>query len=265
MTSPWKLAGIAVALAAAAYLAICALLYLSQDSFIYYPTGRIVDTPRATLSRGGVEVVVSTRPAPGRHAVVYFGGNAEDVSRAVAPLGRAFPDAAVYAMHYRGYGGSGGEPSEQALVADGAALLRRVAQSHACITLVGRSLGSALAVQAAASGPVQRLVLVTPFNSIAELAADRFRLFPTRLLLRDRYESWRHARALEVPTTIIVAGDDRVVPRWSSLKLADAFPPGVARVRLMDGTGHNTVSDAPGYGAALAGPQAGCPAPEAAG
>lgn len=253
MRPAFRLAAIAAALAGAVYLAVGALLYLSQDSFIYYPTGRAIDAPLATLRRGDAEVLVSTRAATGEHAVLYFGGNAEDVSRAVAPLADAFPGAAIHAVHYRGYGGSGGRPSEQALVADGVALLRQVRQAHPRVTVVGRSLGSGVAVQVAASGPVERLVLVTPFNSIAELAADQFPLFPTRLLLRDRYESWRYARRLRVPTTIIVAADDRVIPTWSSLKLAEAFPPGVAEVVMVPDAGHNDVSTAPGYAAALGG------------
>lgn len=248
-----RLLGIAAALVGALYLAVCTLLYLSQDSFIYYPVPRAVDAPLVTLPRGDVDVLVSTRPAASEHAVVYFGGNAEDVSRALAPLAAAFPDAAVYAMHYRGYGGSGGEPSEQALVADGIALLRQVRQAHPRVTVVGRSLGSAVAVQVAASGPVERLVLVTPFNSMAGLAADRFPLFPTRLLLRDKYESWRHARRLVVPTTLVIAADDRIIPEWSSFKLADAFPPGVAEVVVIDDAGHNNVSGSPEYAAALGG------------
>lgn len=253
MRSLSKSLAIAAALVVTAYLAICALLYLSQDRFIYYPTPRGVDTPTITLQRGDADVVVSTNGVEGDRAVLYFGGNAEDVSRAIAPLGRAFPGAAIYAMHYRGYGGSTGAPSERALVGDGIALLRRVAKTHPRISIVGRSLGSGIAVQVAASSRVERLVLVTPFNSIAELAAGQFRLFPTQLLLRDRYESWRHARGLDVPTTIIVAADDQVIPQWSSRKLADAFPAGVAELVVIPDAGHNDVSDAPGYVAALGG------------
>jgi len=248
-----KLLGVTAVLVGAVYLAACALFYLAQDRLIYYPAARGFDTPAFTLPRGDAAVLVSTNGVDSDQAIVYFGGNAEDVSRAVATLAGAFPGATVYAMHYRGYGGSGGEPSEQALVADGIALLRQVRQAHPRVTAVGRSLGSAVAVQVAASGPVDRLVLVTPFNSIAELAADQFPLFPTRLLLRDRYESWRFARGLDVPTTIIVAADDRVVPKWSSLKLADAFPPGVAEVVVIADAGHNNVSDSVGYAAALGG------------
>src|SRR5690606_2752171 len=117
-------------------------------------------------------------------AVLYFGGNAEDVSRSIALLSRAFPGAAIYAIHYRSYGGSSGTPSESSLVADAMGLFNRVAETHPLITIVGRSLGTGIAIQVAASRQIERLVLVTPFNSMAELAAEHFKLFPVQLILR---------------------------------------------------------------------------------
>lgn len=247
---------LAVAFAAIAglYLAVCGLLYLSQRAYLYYPAPRLADVPAFVLKRGDADVVVSTNGVESRHAVLYFGGNAEDASQAVALLERAFPGRAVYAMHYRSYGGSTGSPSEQALVADGKRLFERVAKAHPGIVVVGRSLGSGIAIQVAASHRVERLVLVTPYDSIAELAANRFRLFPVGLLLRDKYESWRYAPRIHAPTTIVIAGNDAVIPNASSLRLAGRFAPAIANVVTFPGAGHNDVSDVSGYVEALAGP-----------
>ena len=123
-------------------------------------------------------------------------------------------------MHYRSYGGSTGTPSERALVADAQRLFEMVAKDHPRIVVIGRSLGSGIAIQVAAGNRIERLVLVTPYDSIAALAADRFRWFPVRLLLRDRYESWRYASRIGVPTTLVIAGRDEVIPNESSLRLA---------------------------------------------
>ncbi|HEU4773089.1 MAG TPA: alpha/beta hydrolase [Lysobacter sp.] len=240
-------------LVAVIYLAVCGLLYLSQRSYIYYPTNRSADTPTVTLNRDDAQVLVSTNGADSDRGVLYFGGNAEDVSQAIGVLNRAFPDAAIYAMHYRSYGGSTGTPSEQALVSDGMALFDRVARQHPRISIIGRSLGSGIAVQVAASKPVERLVLVTPYNSLLELAAERFKLFPTRLLLQDKYESWRYVSQLQMPTTIIIAGHDRIIPNDSSRRLAAAFPAGVVSVIEIAGVDHNSLSNSPEYVAALAG------------
>ena len=61
--------------------------------------------------------MVRTRPHAGRDAVIYFGGNAEDTRASMPTLGAAFADRAIYALNYRGYGGSSGKASEAALIA----------------------------------------------------------------------------------------------------------------------------------------------------
>ena len=251
-----KSLAIAAALIATIYLAICGLLYWSQRAYLYYPVPRLAAVPSFILKRGDADVVVSTNGIVSPRAVLYFGGNAEDASQVVAPLARAFPGRSVYAMHYRGYGGSGGTPSELALVADAKRLFQQVATKHAGIVVVGRSLGSGIAIQVAAANQVERLVLVTPYDSIAELAAQRFRLFPVGLLLQDQYESVRYAPGIRVPTTLIVADRDQVIPKASSLRLAGRFAPGIARVVEFPDAGHNDVSGFAGYAEALAGPRA---------
>lgn len=243
----------AFVLAGVAYLGFCGLLYFSQRSYLYFPTSRSADVPALTMSRGDADVVVSTNNLNSNRAVLYFGGNAEDVSRSITPLAAAFPGAAIYAMHYRSYGGSTGAPTESGLVADGIALSSLVTKRHPGIVIVGRSLGSGVAVQVAAVRRPERLVLVTPFNSIAELAAELFRFFPTGLILQDKYESWRYVGRMQVPTTIIMAADDEVIPDRSSRKLAQAFPAGVVDLVVIAGAGHNDVSNFPEYAAALRG------------
>ena len=236
------------------YLAVCVLLYASQDQLLYHPVGRGVDTPHAVLASGGEQIVVSHNGRTGTdRAVLYLGGNAEDVSAAVAQLSQIFPGDHVAAMHYRGYGGSTGAPREAALVADATALYDQLARTHLHITLVGRSLGSGVAVQVAAARQPQRLVLVTPYDSIANVALQRFPIVPVHWLLRDHYDSARVAPSLRVPTTLVIAEHDEVIATSHSDRLAQHFSPGVAQVVRLPDVGHNTVSMAPGYAAALAG------------
>lgn len=250
-TSRLLIAGLA--LMGLAYLSVCLLLYFSQRSYIYYPADRNSDVPSFTLHREDADIVVSTNNLRSNRAVLYFGGNAEDVSRSIALLSRSFPGAAIYAMHYRSYGGSTGDPAERDLVADGTALLKLVERTHPGVSVVGRSLGSGVAVQVAAAGTIERLVLVTPYNSIAELAAERFKLFPTGLILRDKYESWRHAGNLQAPTTIIIAANDQIIPYESSMRLAKAFPEGSVNLVVIPNADHDNVSASPEYLAAIGG------------
>jgi pimeloyl-ACP methyl ester carboxylesterase len=238
---------------ALAYLGLCALLYFFQRSLIYFPQPRspVAGTTMTTLRTDDADVLVTTRAASGAKALIYFGGNAEDASLSFPGLAAAYPDRAIYLMHYRGYGGSGGKPSESALVADAVALFDEVRARHEDILVVGRSLGSGVAVQLASLRPVARLVLVTPYDSVLELATRQFPYFPVRWLLRDRFESSKYAERITAPTLVIAADHDEVIPRSRTDALLARFPRGVATFRVIAGTGHNSISESPEYVPAL--------------
>jgi pimeloyl-ACP methyl ester carboxylesterase len=231
------------------YVGLCAALFFFQRSMIYFPQPRSAGASIATISfkSGDHEVIVTTRAHAGPQALIYFGGNAEDVSANVPELSRAFAEHALYLLHYRGYGGSGGTPSEAALFADALILFDRVHAEHPSVVVIGRSLGSGVAVHLASMRPVARLVLVTPYDSLEDIAAGRFPFFPVRWLLRDRFDSRTYAPKVSAPTLLIGAEHDEVVPVRSARLLATRFRPGVATLVVLPGTGHNTVSEHPRY------------------
>jgi hypothetical protein len=235
------------------YAMACLLLYLFQRSLLYFPQPARVPVPALALSVPGAELQVSLRAHAGPRAVLYFGGNAEDVSSSLAELAANFPEHAVYAMHYRGYGGSTGKPTEAALHGDAIALFDRVARDHTEITVIGRSLGSGVAIRLAAGQPVSRLVLVAPYDSVEAVAAQQYSLFPVRWLIRDRFDSASVAPTIRAPTTVILAERDEVIRRERSDALVARFAPGVAQVIVIAGAGHNTLDGRPAFDAAMAG------------
>jgi len=238
-----------IVIVAASYLALCVALFVFQRALIYYPQPRAVGTTATllTLPVAEAQVLVTIRSHEGPDALIYFGGNAEDVSRNLPGFTQAFPDHALYLLHYRGYGGSTGSPSEEAIARDALALFDQVHATHPHVAVVGRSLGSGVAVRLASQRPVARLVLVTPYNSLEELAARQFRWFPVRWLLKDKYQSWQYAARITVPTVVIAAEHDEVIPRSSTERLLSHFTPGVASLQVVAGTGHNSISESPDY------------------
>lgn len=244
-----------LALVAVLYAAACAALFFFQRSLIYFPQPGSA-RPSAQLMKlpvAGGDVLVTVRPhaGSGAGALLYFGGNAEDVSHSLPSLAQAFPDRALYLLHYRGYGGSTGVPSEAALLEDARALFDRVQATHADVAAMGRSLGTGVAVRLAVEKPVTRLILVTPYDSLQELAAQQFPLFPVRWLLRDKFESGLHAPRIAVPTLIVAASDDEIIPLASTERLHRRFAAGVATMKVIARTGHNSISESPEYAAAL--------------
>jgi pimeloyl-ACP methyl ester carboxylesterase len=96
-------------------------------------------------------------------------------------------------------------------------------------------------------------VLVTPYDSIQEIAAARFSFFPVRWLLRDKFESWKYAPAVTAPTLLLAAEHDEVIPRASTELLLTRFKPGVASLKVVGSTGHNSISEHIDYAALLRG------------
>lgn len=244
----WRTFAIMAAVALVLYGAACLVLFVSQRSMIYYPTPK----PRAnahvlTLPIDDAQVLVSGRPHPGTEAVIYFGGNAEDVSATLPTLEQAFPESAVYALHYPGYGGSTGKPSERALLSAAFALFDQVHAEHPSIVVIGRSLGSGVAVHLASQRPVARLILVTPYDSLERIAARQFPYFPIRWLMLDKFESWRYASRVSAPTLLIAAEHDEVIPFQSTESLYRNFKPGVARLTIVKGVSHNSISESADY------------------
>lgn len=253
------------------YALLCALLYVTQRGQIYFPTTESA-APGAQalwLDTRGARVKVWAVPRPGGRALLYFGGNAEDVAGNVESFASAFPDRSLYLVNYRGYGGSSGRPGESDLVADAVSVFDHVRRRHPEVAVMGRSLGSGVAVQLASARPVERLVLVTAFDSLVNVARGHFWWLPVGLLMRERYESARLAPALTTPVLVVVAAEDGIIPRSRTDAFVAAFAPGLAEVVVVAGVGHNTLDWSPRYLDAvrgfLAAPPAAASRPSAAG
>lgn len=249
--------GTAAGLAGLLWAGTVAAIAANQRRLVFNPeTTPEVDKPRSSghktrpvVLRGadGTRLAgwLLTPLAAGPHpAVLYFGGRSEEVSWVVRDAARMFPGMAVLAMNYRGYGNSHGEPGEEALVADGALLFDWLAgREHvdpARIALVGRSLGSGVAVQVAKSRPAGALVLVTPYDSILALARKKFRAVPVGRVLRHRFESDRHADALKVATLVLRSHSDDIVPHAHTDRLVAKLP-GLVRDETVPDSDHCTI------------------------
>lgn len=239
------------------YTLICALLYFGQESAIFFPRPNdpqlrqryaaerfAIATPGATLEGWWIENPQATTPA----VVLYFGGNAEDVLYTASQASNI--DArAVVVVNYRGYGSSTGKPGQQALYDDGLALYdyaikAGVPAGH--IVVMGRSLGSGVASMLAGARPVRAAILITPFDSLASVAAGHYPFMPVRLLLRHPFPSTDWAGRTHAAALIVAAEHDSVVPAAHARKLFDAWA-GKKQFHVLPQTGHNDIDMHPDY------------------
>ena len=111
---------------------------------------------------------------------------------------------------------------------------------YADVSVVGRSLGSGVAVQLASGRDVSRLALVTPFDSLVNVARAHFRWLPVGLLMLDRFDSAREAPAIAADVLVVIAEADEIIPRGRSDALVDAFR-SRPRVVVLEGARHNDI------------------------
>jgi pimeloyl-ACP methyl ester carboxylesterase len=231
------------------FVALCALLYTRQRSMLYYPTPEVNSSAAQAvrLSHQGQSLKVWYVPGDTDQALIYFGGNAEDVSLNISQFKRLFPRHSLYLHNYRGYGGSSGQPTEEGLYSDAMALYEYVQKKHQNIAVMGRSLGTGIAVYLASHKKVKRVVLVTPYDSMVNVASHYYPFIPVSLLLKDRYESIKRAGMLDMAVLVIVADRDEVIPRSSTDGLVSVLAPENTEVTIISGATHNSIGSFPQY------------------
>ncbi len=232
------------------YLVATALLFSLQRKLLYFPTPSVAHGLKVEwLQQGREKLEVITLNPGNAKAVIYFGGNAEVVSNNAELFNLQLPGQTVYLLNYRGYGASTGSPSEKALFADAIALFDRVATRHDQVSVMGRSLGTGVGIYLASQRKVERLLLITPYDSISAVAQSHYPFFPVRYLLQDKFDSIKRAPSLELEVMVVLAETDQVIPRIRSEALIEVLTK--VDVWQVPGSGHNTVSDHNEYGARI--------------
>lgn len=218
-----------IAALAALYAGVVALAWSKQRSFLFPAPPLMAPTLGEVVSFDGG--VVLARSVPGARATVLFmHGNASQLFDWAAWLSRELGDRGLsfYAVEYPGYGGTPGEPNEQSVVeaAERAAqwLVTTKGVPREQLILVGQSLGTGVAVQLAEKGWGERVVLITPYTSIADAAAEGLPELPVRELLDDRFDSLARAPKVKQPVLIAHGTADEIVPYAQGKTLAAAFP-----------------------------------------
>lgn len=245
---------------AASYVGLCLLLYFMQGSLIFpapqtagkpqAPTGWIMETLQFKSHDQLPLTAWLVRPAVGNAPLlIYFGGNAEEVSWTALHADRTGGHALLL-VNYRGYGGHAGEISEAALVADALAIfdqantLANIRNDR--ISIHGRSLGSGVAVAVASARSVDRVVLTTPFDSLRAIADNAYPYLPTGLLLRHPFDSVARAPQVKAPVLMLVADRDQIMRPNQHEALVNAWK-GPVQVKRFATADHNDIPETTGY------------------
>lgn len=244
------------------------LLYFLQERLIFFPhpmnegNRKLVSERYSTVREvnlvgaqgnklhGWFQQAQGLKQAP---LIIYFGGNEEDLSFVPSNQDRV-KGWSLVAVNYRGYGLSEGAPGETAIFADALAIhdafVQRDNVDAARVAVMGRSLGTGVATYVAANRPVKAVVLVTPYDSIARLAKEKFWFAPVSLILKHRFDSVALAPKVRQPALFVVASEDEAIPPVHAQRLLDAWS-GPTTWRLMKGETHDTIGFHPDYWKAI--------------
>ena len=237
----------------AIYLLIAAFLFVYQRRLLYFPTSVDPDFEAEEISvdNAGTRLHGWVLHPGKERAVIYFGGNSELITHRQEYFDSQFADYTVYLINYRGYGKSQGSPSETDLFSDALAIYDQVRSRHDAVLAYGRSLGSGVAVYLAANRPLDKLILLTPYDSIAEVAQRLYPVFPVKYLIRDRFDSAAMAAQIQVPVLIASAGNDRVIELRHTLALRERFTRAEVEYVQIEGAAHNDIPEFAQYREAI--------------
>ncbi len=182
--------------------------------------------------------------APTEPVVLYLHGNGANLLTRgpwICRL-RTLP-AGVLAIDWRGYGSSGGVPSEDGLLEDARAAWRFLQKQRGIaadrIVIYGKSLGGGPASALAAETTPRLLVLQSTFTSLPALARKLFGR-PVAALTVSRFDVLGALAAVQAPVLILHGTRDALVPPAMAAQLATAAAD--ARLVLLPAADHNNLT-----------------------
>ncbi|WP_449375705.1 alpha/beta hydrolase [Bosea thiooxidans] len=188
-------------------------------------------------------------PRADKPVLLYFHGNAGNLARA-GRTGRfralTEDGTGLFAISYRGYGGSTGSPTELGLLQDARAAYGAAADRFGAGRLVGygESLGTGVVLKLAVEAPLQAVVLEAPYLSTAAVAQEAYPYVPVGLLMKDQFRSDEIIGRVKVPLLVLHGERDHIIPFAQGEALYGLANPPKRLVRFPEGR-HE---DLPQYG-----------------
>jgi hypothetical protein len=234
-------------LSLALYLLVVGGMYLKQRDLLFVRDANPAPLEGFYLQADPQTRLWIDRINPGQSkALLYFPGNTTSDWDDPRRLSHLLPEHTIYFMRYRGFANSEGAPSQKALYADAQKLYDTIKEKHTTIDVLGRSLGTGMAVYLTATRDAHKLILTTPYDGILLSAQKAYPWLPVAWVLKDPFPSYSFAPDIAEKTLVILAKDDQKIPCKSSKNLINVFPtkPEVITLR---GTTHSAVVRHPLY------------------
>jgi len=221
------------------------LLYVLQRDLLYKPSAHIEHEYKELTIKSTNEILKLVVLNEGKEkALIYFGGNSESVISTAKRSAKKLANFTVYLVNYRGYGGStGSPPTQDGLYEDALVVYDALLLKHKELGLIGRSLGSGVATYVASKRDVKKIALITPYDSVLNVAQGKYPMYPIDLILKDKFDSVENLSTVkDTKVLIIMAEEDEIIPNEHSYALAESIPKENVQVEVIKGESHNSIS-----------------------
>lgn len=215
-----------------------ALMELSAPDLAGFPGAERVEaaTEDGDVLRGWFIRASGNGPRP---LLIYFGGNADEVTSNAPLFGSMLKGWSLLLVNYRGFGQSTGKPSEDALFRDALLLYDMFATRSdvrpGSVVIMGRSLGTGVAVYLASERPAKGVLLASPYDSITSLARMYHPGVPS-FLVKHKFDSISRAPGVSAPVLVAMGTEDGIIPPEYSIRLARAWGGRAELLELEGGT-----------------------------
>lgn len=233
------------------YGAIVILVYLFQTKLLFFPgpvqsSTMVIDI----FSDNEINIIHNNVKLHGWYirpekpkTIFYYGGNAEELSLNLTDF-ETIDEYGIVLINYRGYGNSEGSPGQDEIYSDALYIFDYIQKKYHGheqeVILIGRSLGSGVATYVASQRDVNKLILITAYDSITEIAKKHYPFLPVNLMVKHPFNSKEHIKYVKIPTLILSAEHDKIIPFNNTKNLIENFP-GKATSVIIGGTDHNTI------------------------
>lgn len=240
-------------IAIATYVGLGIVLVVSEPRLVYYPD--IVPVPDFGQCPELADAVATVhegarfyyRAHADERMVIMYPGNAGSVcdrAEFADVISRA--GYAYVLVEYPGYGNDASASPSRELILQQTAFIRDFVEQRGYrdVTLLGESIGVGVAAYHASMAPPERLIFVSPYYELADMAGLFRYIYPVRTLMRENYTPGAYLEGVTAPAVLVRAERDEIIPRASAERLLRALA-GDVSLHEIPGATHNSLYERP--------------------
>ena len=215
------------------YFLIIFLVYVFQEKLLYNPNENNYSNDKLEIKIEKVKIKTKdkidllawyhVKENKNYKTILFLHGNAGSLVNRIHKINK-FKDINInfLLLAWRGFSGNSGRPTEKGLYEDAESAVRWLESQgikKSKIIIYGESLGAAVATEISQNKNFAGLILESPFTSMIDVGKNVYPFLPVKLLLKDKYESFKKIKNINIPILIMHGKDDKIVPFYMGQKM----------------------------------------------